>query len=461
MKVIQNMKKIFTILLFTFLANIHAQKDLQFNFDYAQFKYDSLSNYLEVYYSFNQSALKAVQLDNKYSVNAIIHLQIQNKETGELIVNKDWAYKNEIANNKDKRVNTLLGLVGYVLKKGNYTIYISIKDNDDENNIKEYKDEFNVLPYKTSKFSISNIELSNKIVNDNVNTNSIFYKNTLEVYPNPSMIYGETSPVLFYYAELYHLNKVGPKDVLVLSKLIQNSEGKIVEAKSKKIESRKNSIVDIGFINLKKIPTGTYTFILNLKNKTSGKAYAATKKFFLINPKVKKITTVASGKNKFIESEFGILTMEECDKMFDESKLIASQKEIASYTALDSLKQKRKFLFDFWSKRDTEPATKRNEFKDLYFERIKYCNEHFRGFTLPGYKTDRGRIYTLYGKPSEIERHPSSSNLKPYVIWKYNNIEGGAYFIFGDLTGFNNYELIHSTKRGELQDPNWQRRLSM
>jgi hypothetical protein len=49
--------------------------------------------------------------------------------------------------------------------------------------------------------------------------------------------------------------------------------------------------------------------------------------------------------------------------------------------------------------------------------------------------------------------------MKPYEIWFYNEIEGGVQFIFGDISGFGNYELLHSTKRGEVNDPDWERRL--
>ncbi len=456
------MKKILFLIFIAGSINVFAQSELPFNFDFAQFKYDSLSNYLEVYYSFNQQDLETEKKDGKNFVDAIIHIQIQNNKSGELVVNKNWAYKKEIDKNDSTNTNNvLLGVVGYVLKEGDYSLSVSLNDKGDLHKHKDYNENLVITPFDSNEFSISNIELSNRIVNENANKNSIFYKNTLEVYPNPTMIYSELAPVMFYYSELYNLNKFDKGATFTLTKLVQNSEGRIVKSKSKKIKSRENSIVEIGFVNLSKLPTGTYTFILNLKNDLTDKAYASSKKFFLINPKVKKSNKIASGEKKFLGSEFGVLTMEECNRMFDESKLLASKKEIDQFKQLDSLNQKRKFLFDFWTKRDMEPATAKNEFKELYFKRIKYCNEHFKGFTLKGYKTDRGRVYTLYGKPSEIERHPSSSDFKPYEIWRYNNIEGGATFIFGDITGFNNYELLHSTKRGELQDPNWQRRISM
>jgi len=56
--------------------------------------------------------------------------------------------------------------------------------------------------------------------------------------------------------------------------------------------------------------------------------------------------------------------------------------------------------------------------------------------------------------------YPNETNMKPYEIWYYNRIEGGVLFIFGDLTGYNDYELLSSTKRGEIRDDNWQRRIT-
>jgi hypothetical protein len=67
----------------------------------------------------------------------------------------------------------------------------------------------------------------------------------------------------------------------------------------------------------------------------------------------------------------------------------------------------------------------------------------------------------MYGEPSQVDRFPNENDKRPYEIWGYNELEGGATFVFGDLTGFNDYSLIHSTKRGEISDTNWKKRLQM
>jgi hypothetical protein len=76
-----------------------------------------------------------------------------------------------------------------------------------------------------------------------------------------------------------------------------------------------------------------------------------------------------------------------------------------------------------------------------------------------GWLTDRGRIYLVYAEPDEIERFPNSSGSKPYEIWHYNQIESGVIFVFIDRSGFGDYSLVNSTKRGEIQDDSWQQYL--
>ena len=92
--------------------------------------------------------------------------------------------------------------------------------------------------------------------------------------------------------------------------------------------------------------------------------------------------------------------------------------------------------------------------------RVRIATEKYKNIARKGWQSDMGRVYIMYGEPSEVERHPNDSGMRPYEIWKYNDIEGGVQFVFGDLTGFRNYVLLSSTKRGELQDDSWQNELS-
>jgi GWxTD domain-containing protein len=289
---------------------------------------------------------------------------------------------------------------------------------------------------------------------------SIFYKNTLEVTPNPSMVFSNTKPVMFYYMELYNLQSGEVKSNFKMEKLLFNSSGNMIYNKSKKVSSAQSSFVEFGVLNLTKYPTDSYNFVVTLVDTVLNKALVSNKKFYLYNPDVVDTFTNKYRNTDFLSSEFGVYTEEECDYMFNVAKYIATEPEKKQYASLDSLDTKREFLFNFWKLRDYEPQTARNEYKDDYMERAAYAEKYFGNRYRAGYKSDRGRVYLLYGEPDQRDRFPNERFLKPYEIWTYNGIEGGVEFVFADMTGFSNYELVHSTKRGELRDDDWSRRIA-
>ncbi|MGK9477452.1 GWxTD domain-containing protein [Melioribacter sp. OK-6-Me] len=448
------MKKLFFILFIFSTINIFGQDELAFEFDYARFKYDTSSVYIEFYYDLMPSQMT---VSNDLKIEAIVHIEIKNLTTDTLFFRKDW----KIANSVDT-TNTLksyTGVVGMVIPKGKYSLYIKAYDSNNPSLSKEINEIIEAIPIKEDKYALSDIQIATNIKKEGANPNSIFYKNTLEVIPNPSMIFSHKMPVLFYYVELYNLKLKDPNADFTLYKELFNSSSKKVDGQSRKIPQNDKSTVDIGFFNLSKLPTDSYTLKLSLVNNSTNEGYVSSKRFYYYNPEFVDTATNFRINRGFAGSEFAIMTSEDCDKMFDQIKYIASGNEISQYKKLDSLNGKREFLYTFWQRRDPDPSTSINEFKEDYMRRLEYVNQNFSNYTRPGYLTDRGRVYLIYGEPDQRDRYPNQSNMKPYEVWFYNQIEGGVTFIFGDVTGFGNYELLHSDKRGEVRDDNWQYRL--
>jgi len=426
------------------------QKKLDFDFDYAQFRFDSTSNYLEIYYSIFPSDFKLSGEDSSYSVKGKMNINIQKSVSREVVVDKNWDLTQPFKDSTDyKYANPLLGVVGFNLPEGSYNINITVEDHQETVNKRKYSESIDLIAYYRDSFSISDIEVATRILNENVNEESIFYKNTLEVYPNPSVIYSQNSPVLFYYSELYDLNK-SLSDSLILEKHLYNSNNVKVYENAKILKNLKESQVEAGIVNLRKYPTDSYTFVLTLKDTSRNISTSSKKKLFLVNQNVLAQKELGNLPSDYMSSEFGILTLAECDDMFEKIKILALSNEKDNYELLDSLASKREFLYKFWQKRDNIPSTPVNEFKNIYFSRIQIANERYKTISSPGYRTDRGRIYSRLGEPDEIERHPNETNTKPYEIWFYNQIEGGVYFVFGDYTGFNffgirSYNIIKRT----------------
>jgi GWxTD domain-containing protein len=143
--------------------------------------------------------------------------------------------------------------------------------------------------------------------------------------------------------------------------------------------------------------------------------------------------------------------------------LIAKSGELSVYSDELSLAAKRKLLSQFWTRRDPTPGTPQNEAREQFYSTISYTNKTYREggrAATPGWKTDRGRIYTRNGVPDEVLRRSQQGNAPPYEVWRYTRGKG-RYYIFADRTGFGAYNLIHSNDLQETGLGNWQRILGL
>ncbi|MGA3260161.1 MAG: GWxTD domain-containing protein [Bryobacteraceae bacterium] len=115
---------------------------------------------------------------------------------------------------------------------------------------------------------------------------------------------------------------------------------------------------------------------------------------------------------------------------------IITDEERAAFRRLQTDEEREQFIENFWLRRDPTPDTVENEFKEEHYRRIAYANEHFPS-GIPGWKTDRGRIYIVYGPPDEIDDHSSGGFYErppeegggetatyPFQQWRYRYVEG-------------------------------------
>src|SRR6184192_3042372 len=89
---------------------------------------------------------------------------------------------------------------------------------------------------------------------------------------------------------------------------------------------------------------------------------------------------------------------------------IITDEERAAFKQLSNDEERDNFIEAFWQRRDPTPDTVENKFKEEHYRRIAYANEHFAA-GIPGWKSDRGRIYIVYGPADEIESHPSVAHM--------------------------------------------------
>ncbi len=453
--------KIFILAALLFLIcprNFSQDNSNLFDFDYAQFAYDSSSNYLEVYYSFNQAALTPEKKDTANFVEGVLKITLADTSTGKTVIDKQWLMKYPVLDSNQNKDKNLVGLLTFVLPKGIYKGTVSVVDQVNSKNKKTISDIIKVAPFEEDKVALSDIQLASRILQNSPNKSSIFYKNTFEVTPIPTLVFGENIPVVFFYFEVYESRGI-INDPLKLEYLVTNSRGRVVYQKIRDLAGGIPSRVEVGTLPIHKYPTDTYSMKVTLIDSSQSIGMASTKRFFVFNPSIKVTDTSGIQQSSVLSSVFGIMSNEECDDLFAKSKYISTSAETSQYAKLDSVQGKREFLYQFWKRRDAQEGTKPNGFFQEYMKRVQESNQKFGSFKRQGWKTDRGRIFITYGEPSEIDRYPNEIDTKPYEVWHYNDLQGGVIFVFADITGFSDYQLINSTARGELRDDNWMQRV--
>jgi GWxTD domain-containing protein len=115
---------------------------------------------------------------------------------------------------------------------------------------------------------------------------------------------------------------------------------------------------------------------------------------------------------------------------------IITDEERAAFKQLSNDEERDNFIEAFWQRRDPTPDTDENEYKEEHYRRIAYANEHFAA-GIPGWKSDRGRIYIMYGPADEVDSHPSGGTYErpmeegggetstfPFEDWRYRYLEG-------------------------------------
>jgi GWxTD domain-containing protein len=159
-------------------------------------------------------------------------------------------------------------------------------------------------------------------------------------------------------------------------------------------------------------------------------------------------------------------------KWLDEDvRWIITDEEQKAFKLLSNDEERDQFIEAFWQRRDPTPDTIENEFKEEHYRRMAYANEHYAA-GIPGWKSDRGRIYIMYGPADEIESHPSGGSYQrpmeegggetstyPFEDWRYRYLEGVGQeviieFVDTCMCGDYHMTMDRSEKDALLNTPN-------
>ncbi len=447
------MKRLYLLLLWLCSAiPLNAQMiNLAESTDFATFKADSGKVIIEFFIAFQKAKLpyrvqeETARVELDLSLTAKEKSGLEKTETVKLISSEKASTREE---------GLLIARLPMVLPPGIYDFSLSATPSDHSEPIGQgdFK-RVRLKPFESDSLRVSDIELAFNIVKSD-NIKSPFYKNGLEVIPNPTAIYGNTAPSVSIYLEIYNLvrNLRLNTDSLYTRTYLSRNDIVLEETERRKVRRRTaDAIMYVEQTPIDSLLSGKYEYHFELSDSSFKPIIRRSKSIFIYNPNIKPEMVVERNMDA-LSLEFAGVTEELLDEMRQQVEYIITTDEREAYKAAKTLEQKRNFFERFWATRGGTSARR------AYMNKIEEANRRFSQGSTPGYKMDKGRVFIKYGEPQNIERENSSSNQKPYEIWQYENLptQGSVIFIFADRMGFGRYELIHSTAIGEVHNQNWQ-----
>jgi GWxTD domain-containing protein len=307
---------------------------------------------------------------------------------------------------------------------------------------------------KPNEVALSDIELCSSIT-ESSDQKDVFYKNTYRVIPNPNCVYGSTAfPLVYTYMEFYNLKM---RTTYAIKVQIVDSKGVVKKEHTHLRRLSKSNVVDVTTLNITSIGSGKYSYEVILSDTLGNGIAKSQRPIYLYNPNVQSTQATILSEGSAVYAGF---SFDELAEEFRIAKYVKQSEDNKTFDKLTTVEARQEYLQKFWTRVEKKEFGGLNLTRSVYLQRVQTANQRYKTYAKEGWRTDQGRVLVLYGDPDEIQRFANSNDSKPYEVWNYQHIDGGVEFVFIDLTGFNEYILVHSTKRGEVQDNSWHQLLN-
>ncbi len=254
---------------------------------------------------------------------------------------------------------------------------------------------------------------------------------------------------LGYYVELYTQRA---ETVTVVVRVVTAQGAKVIATPGERIPLSAGGGVTRGMVDLAGLPPGDYRLDV-VAGGGGSDSVVRSAPFRMAGFETEAAIADATP----AQDVFAGMSEARLDTLYLPLVYLMTAEEQGSYPSL-TLEGKRRWIRLFWAKRDPTAATPRNEAQEDFYARIAEANRRFReggSAQIPGWRTDRGRIFIKYGPPDQVLSRPQAGNTRPYEVWKFSRGRALKY-VFLDQTLFGNYVLIWTDDRREASRPNWQ-----
>ncbi len=423
--------------------------------DHATFRANDSLAYVEVYASVQRSHLTYAETGDSLCASFQVRLEVS-QDDAIVLADTFRAMDQVAAGDIPDKGQFFAHVFRFIMKPGTYALR-ALLFQDNEDLLDDAADTIRVNAYSDEQLGMSDIELGCRM--SFTDQPSLLVKNGVELVPNPTRIYGTDLPLFYFYAEAYGLSfdSTVADSYTVYRRIYHAENGAEARPENKKsYPMTGNSVVLADGFPISTLRTGTYELELEVKGLRTGQSAKARKKFWTYRP-----DDFASGRAlelnqefqaKLLQSDPDILEIMNSDSALMLMKYVLTKDQSDRVERLTP-QGKEEFLLDYWKEREKGDPGAANR----YFARVAEANRRWDYLYRPGWRTDRGRVFILHGEPDLVDRNYAGAQLPDHELWQYDRLEGGVIFVFMDESGFGDLDLVHSTKRGEVYNPDWNR----
>ena len=345
------------------------------------------------------------------------------------------------------------GIRRLFLAPGKYDVSLAVTDLNDSSRrlTSEFKTDVRRFGLQTS---LSDIMFVTPV---NGELDSLFLRNGVDALPNPRHEIMGRDPSISLYSEVYNAltNRL---DTFVIEYMVLDNVMREMMTTYGRMVAADDGLVIRENIPAGALRSGVYTLKISVRNQDLSETFASKEeRFYILNPELLPTgAPMISEEQKFLASEWSVKAGEDLEHELVLSDVLASSAEKRIREEMKTERAKQRYLYRFWQSRDNKPNTIVNERLQLFRRMYDRANKLYsNAMVSEGWKTDRGITLLKYGRPTQVERFIQTMDTKPYEIWFYQNIQGGAKFYFVDWQLMQNHKLVHSTAIGEVRDEKW------
>jgi len=455
------MKNIFSLLFF-FLASYTILKGLDASVEPCVFL-NKDQHYVEVsIYISGKSIHFAPDADSAYykaAVDVMLSVMDGNKTilATRLTLNSPSIKRNDM-------IPDLISLERLGIPTGQFTLKAKLLDLHREGNQIEFSIPF-TADLLQENASISDIQFVREY--ERVLFDHPLVKNGIYMEPLPYNFYSRNAKEAIFYFEVYNTNAY-PGDDYALRFYIEYADRRLLSDEDRIVlighRRQKPSPVNPSFLkmDITKVPSGNYHLVVEVRDRNNEIITRRKKYFQRSNP----FLEIDLAKYEAVDAKgtfADLLTDAEVDYSLEALLPRIGSIHVPVVQSLlknGTYEMKRNYVLSYWVQHDAQTPYK--PFRE-YMQMVNAVNKEFSSSFYRGFQSDRGIIYLRYGPPNDIHREESDPAAPPYEIWTYENFsefQSNAKFIFYNPSlAVNEYQLLHSTARGEHSDPDWQRKL--